>query len=33
MGRAIGVAGDLAELAALAGFVTMIGLVARSFGA
>ena len=33
MGRAIWVAGDLAELAALAGFVTMIAMVARLFGA
>ncbi|MGO8798724.1 MAG: hypothetical protein ACLQJL_06530 [Roseiarcus sp.] len=34
MGRAaIGVAGDLAELAALAAFVTMIAFVARALGA
>jgi hypothetical protein len=33
MRRAIGIAGDLAELAALAAFLLMIGLAARAFGA
>ncbi len=33
MRRAIAVAGDLAELAALGTFLTMIAMVARSLGA